>query len=51
MLTSEIITAYRRIQILGASEPGTTTLAPALSRNLSHSHLDTEDFYWEKKYS
>jgi len=35
------------VHILGASGSGTTTLATALAARCGHTHLDTDDFYWE----
>lgn len=36
----------RRIQIIGASGSGTTTLGRALAVRLAAPHHDTDDFYW-----
>lgn len=42
---------YRRIHIMGASGAGTTTLGKALAARLPHVQLDSDDYYWEQKYS
>lgn len=42
---------YRRIHIMGASGAGTTTLGKALAVRLPHVHLDSDDYFWEQKYS
>lgn len=42
---------YRKIHIMGASGAGTTTLGKALAARLPHVHLDSDDYYWEQKYS
>ena len=39
---------YKFIHITGASGAGTTTLAKAISQKYGHTHLDTDDFFWEK---
>jgi len=36
-----------RIHILGASGSGTTTLAIAITEHFGHTHLDTDEFFWE----
>lgn len=41
----------RRIHILGASGAGTTTLGHALAERLPHVHLDSDDYFWEQKFS
>lgn len=41
----------RRIHIMGASGAGTTTLGKALAARLPHVHLDSDDYFWEQKYS
>lgn len=35
------------IHILGASGSGITSLGAALARSFGHTHLDTDDYYWE----
>ena len=40
-----------RIHIFGASGSGTTTLAKALTKELCSTHLDTDDYFWEIKYT
>lgn len=40
-----------RIHIFGASGAGTTTLAKALSGELCCTHLDTDDYFWQMKYT
>lgn len=35
-----------RIHIIGASGSGTSTLGAALSKELKHQHLDTDDYFW-----
>lgn len=42
---------YRRIHIMGASGAGTTTLGKALAARLPHVHLDSDDYFWEQKYT
>ncbi|QUL57283.1 AAA family ATPase [Paenibacillus tritici] len=42
---------YRRIHIMGASGAGTSTLGQALAARLPHVHLDSDDYFWEQKYS
>ncbi|MBN1638132.1 MAG: AAA family ATPase [Ignavibacteriales bacterium] len=39
------------IHILGASGSGTTTLARQLSKKLSYKHFDSDDFFWNIKYT
>lgn len=41
----------KRIHILGASGSGTSTLGEALSKELPHKHLDTDDYFWIDKYT
>lgn len=41
----------RRIHIMGASGAGTSTLGQALARRLPHVHLDSDDYFWEQKFS
>lgn len=41
----------RRIHIMGASGAGTTTLGKALAARLPHVHLDSDDYFWEQKFS
>lgn len=41
----------RKIHIMGASGAGTTTLGKALAARLPHVHLDSDDYFWEQKYS
>ncbi|WP_379134770.1 AAA family ATPase [Paenibacillus sp. sgz500958] len=40
-----------RIHILGASGVGTTTLGKELAKMLPHVHVDSDDYYWEHKYT
>ncbi|WP_339313851.1 AAA family ATPase [Paenibacillus sp. FSL M7-0896] len=42
---------YRKIHIMGASGAGTTTLGKALAARLPHVHLDSDDYFWEQKYT
>lgn len=42
---------YRRIHIMGASGAGTTTLGKALAARLPHVNLDSDDYFWEQKYT
>ncbi|NQX43722.1 AAA family ATPase [Paenibacillus tritici] len=42
---------YRRIHIMGASGAGTSTLGQVLAARLPHVHLDSDDYFWEQKYS
>lgn len=42
---------YRRIHIMGASGAGTTTLGKALAARLPHVQLDSDDYFWEQKYT
>ncbi len=49
--TSRSQIRIRHIHILGAAGSGTTTLAKKLSEDLPHTHIDTDDFFWETKYS
>lgn len=41
---------YRRLHIFGASGSGTTTLGQALSRCLPHEALDSDDYFWARKF-
>ncbi|WP_042202616.1 AAA family ATPase [Paenibacillus camerounensis] len=41
----------RRIHIMGASGSGTSTLGQALAGRLPHRHLDSDDYFWEHKYT
>ncbi|SFM26202.1 Adenylate kinase [Gracilibacillus orientalis] len=41
----------RNIHILGASGAGTSTLGAALSKVLTHTHLDTDDYFWTTKFT
>lgn len=41
----------RRIHIMGASGAGTSTLGQALAGRLPHVHLDSDDYFWEQKFS
>lgn len=43
-----ISAAYDRIHILGASGSGTTTFGRAIAARFGHTHLDVDDFFWEK---
>ena len=38
---------YQTIHITGASGAGTTTLAKAICARYGHTHLDSDDFFWE----
>ncbi|QSF46917.1 ATP-binding protein [Paenibacillus tianjinensis] len=40
-----------RIHIMGASGAGTSTLGHALAGRLPHEHLDSDDYFWERKFS
>lgn len=40
-----------RIHIMGASGAGTSTLGQALASRLPHRHLDSDDYFWEHKYT
>ncbi len=42
---------YSRIHIMGASGAGTSTLGRALAEHLPHVHLDSDDYFWEHKYT
>lgn len=42
---------FNKIHILGASGSGTTTLAEHLAEKLLHEHFDSDDYFWELKYS
>lgn len=39
------------IHIFGASGSGTTTLGKEIERVCGYKHLDTDDYFWETKYS
>lgn len=39
------------IHIVGASGSGTTTLGNQIQNILGYKHLDTDDYFWETKYS
>ena len=41
----------KRIHIVGASGSGTSTLGINLQDELGYKHLDTDDYFWETKYS
>lgn len=41
----------RKIHIMGASGVGTSTLGQELSKVLPHVHLDSDDYFWEHKYT
>jgi len=38
---------FNIIHITGASGAGTTTLGRAISETFGHTHLDSDDFFWE----
>ncbi|KMT63287.1 AAA family ATPase [Paenilisteria newyorkensis] len=40
-----------RIHVMGASGAGTSTLGKALATRLGVAFFDTDDYYWEEKYS
>ncbi|ASA20838.1 AAA family ATPase [Paenibacillus donghaensis] len=42
---------YTRIHIMGASGAGTSTLGRDLCQVLPHAHLDTDDYFWEHKFT
>lgn len=42
---------FSRIHIMGASGSGTTTLGQALAEKLPHVHLDSDDYFWEHKFT
>ncbi|KWX78630.1 AAA family ATPase [Paenibacillus jilunlii] len=42
---------YSRIHIMGASGAGTSTLGRSLAERLPHVHLDSDDYFWEHKYT
>ncbi|NBI30206.1 ATP-binding protein [Chengkuizengella marina] len=42
---------YKKIHIFGASGSGTSTLGTELSKELSYTHLDTDDYYWITKFT
>ncbi|MNC50098.1 hypothetical protein D3C75_993190 [compost metagenome] len=42
---------YSRIHIMGASGAGTSILGRALAEHLPHVHLDSDDYFWEHKYT
>jgi len=39
---------HKVIHITGASGSGTTTLAKAICEKYGHTHLDSDDFFWEQ---
>ncbi len=41
---------YRRLHIFGASGSGTTTLGQELGRILPHEVLDSDDYFWARKF-
>ncbi|RCW77312.1 AAA family ATPase [Saliterribacillus persicus] len=41
----------RKIHIMGASGAGTSTLGAALAEKLPHTYLDTDDYFWTKKFT
>ncbi|MBO1511075.1 ATP-binding protein [Metabacillus bambusae] len=41
----------KKIHIFGASGSGTSTLGTSLSNVLPYIHLDTDDYFWIKKFS
>ncbi|OWR30332.1 hypothetical protein CDO73_10425 [Saccharibacillus sp. O23] len=41
---------YRRLHIFGASGSGTTTLGRALGQRLPHEVLDSDDYFWARKF-
>lgn len=41
----------KKIHILGASGSGTSTLGTSLSNGLPYTHLDTDDYFWIKKFT
>lgn len=41
----------RKIHIMGASGVGTSTLGQELSKMLPHVQLDSDDYFWEHKYT
>ncbi|WP_067837873.1 ATP-binding protein [Amphibacillus sediminis] len=40
-----------KIHIFGASGSGTTTLGAALAKVLPHTQFDTDNYYWENKFT
>jgi len=42
---------FHKIHIFGSSGSGTTTLASNLCNKISFHHFDSDDYFWEKKYS
>lgn len=42
---------FRHVHILGASGSGTSTLAKGVSKKLPHKHFDSDDFFWETKFT
>ena len=42
---------FHRIHIFGSSGSGTTTLASNLCNKLSFHHFDSDDYFWEKKFT
>ena len=41
----------KHIHILGASGSGTTTLGESLSQHIPHQHFDTDNYFWERKFT
>lgn len=41
----------KKIHIFGAAGSGTSTLGASLSKELSHIHLDTDDYFWINKFT
>lgn len=41
----------RRIHIMGASGVGTSTLGQQLAKVLPHIQLDSDDYFWEHKFT
>ena len=48
MSDNSVLDKYSVIHITGAAGSGTTTLARAMARKYGHTHLDTDDYFWEK---
>ena len=48
LVTDTIAAPPDPIHIFGASGSGTTTLAVAIGNRFGHTHLDTDDFFWER---
>ncbi|MCR6095231.1 hypothetical protein HXA31_12655 [Salipaludibacillus agaradhaerens] len=40
-----------KINIIGASGAGTTTLGSSLSKVLPHTHFDSDNYFWETKFT